>query len=374
MGRLPKQGLDYFPLDVNFYDDDKVALIVSEFGIIGEAILVRLLCRIYKNGYYWRWSDDECLLFCKWAGGRFVPNQVREVISGCLRRSIFDDRVFKMFSVLTSIGIQRRYMLATNERKEIIINPDFWLIDLPKNGKNRINRSINGINPPINRINRSINPQSKDNIYSNESILSSTTPTNVVVVESDAVRDNIISNQVKTNAGARGEAPGEEQKPARSDKCMARKRPQPRKTLRKDDAGGMDDPEISTLPAADATWRDNFEIYLTELRMAYKTLRKDDAWISTQQRFYPNMNILLSLEKACVNFWATEAGWHHKKKQKSKTIDWRRTLTNAISQPQNKVYNDNRTHNNGNASSGVSEDFKRGIYETLLRGSRPEGV
>ena len=35
---------------------------------------------------------------------------VSEVLQGCLSRSIFDDRVFQMFGVLTSRGIQRRYL------------------------------------------------------------------------------------------------------------------------------------------------------------------------------------------------------------------------------------------------------------------------
>ena len=119
------------------------------------------------------------------------------------------------------------------------------------------------------------------------------------------------------------------------------------------------------------TWREDFEVYKAELRMAYKTLLRDDAWISTQQRFNPGMNIALSLEKACVNYWATEAAWHRKRKQRIKTINWRQTLTNALSQPQNKVYNDNRTHQKSGSNNGVSDDYKRGLLETLLGGSCP---
>lgn len=119
------------------------------------------------------------------------------------------------------------------------------------------------------------------------------------------------------------------------------------------------------------TWREDFEVYKAELRMAYKTLLRDDAWISTQRRFNPGMNIALSLEKACVNYWATEAAWHRKRKQRIKTINWRQTLTNALSQPQNKVYNDNRTHQKGGSNNGVSDDYKSGVLETLLSGGCP---
>ena len=119
------------------------------------------------------------------------------------------------------------------------------------------------------------------------------------------------------------------------------------------------------------TWREDFEVYKAELRIAYKTLLRDDAWISTQQRFNPSMNIKLSLEKACLNYWATEAAWLRKRKQRIKTINWRQTLTNALSQPQNKVYNDNRTHQKSGNNNGVSDDYKRGLLEKLLDGGCP---
>ena len=119
------------------------------------------------------------------------------------------------------------------------------------------------------------------------------------------------------------------------------------------------------------TWREDFEIYKDELRIAYNSLMQDSAWISTQQRFNPHVNIQLSLEKACVNYWATEAAWQRKRKQRIKTINWRQTLTNALSQPQNKVFNDNRTNQTARSTNGVSDDYKMGILETLLGGRSP---
>ena len=85
------------------------------------------------------------------------------------------------------------------------------------------------------------------------------------------------------------------------------------------------------------TWRDSFEIYLEELRLEYKKLINDPEFISSQEKFHPNIDIKLSLEKACVNYWATEAGWKKKKSErKTKNINWKSTLTNAIDL--NKVY------------------------------------
>lgn len=85
-----------------------------------------------------------------------------------------------------------------------------------------------------------------------------------------------------------------------------------------------------------SNWKNDFEFYKSELRKVYKELIADVNFILEQEKFNPNIDIKLSIEKACTNFWATEAGWKHKKKSRSKEIDWKSTLTNAISM--NKVY------------------------------------
>jgi len=98
MSRPIKKGLTYFPFDVDFFEDDKIKLIESEFGFKGSQIAIKLLCKIYKeNGYYYQWGNDECLLFCKNAGAEFVPNLVNEVIKRLVKRSFFNERVLIRF-------------------------------------------------------------------------------------------------------------------------------------------------------------------------------------------------------------------------------------------------------------------------------------
>ena len=50
------------------------------------------------------------------------------------------------------------------------------------------------------------------------------------------------------------------------------------------------------------TWRNDFEIYKSELREEYLKLINDDEFLETQKRFHPGVDIKLSIEKACVNF------------------------------------------------------------------------
>ncbi|UVQ81022.1 DUF4373 domain-containing protein [Parabacteroides distasonis] len=57
MARPNKEGLDYFPFDVDFFSDEKIGSISGEFGIKGEITAIKLLCAIYRNGYFILWND-----------------------------------------------------------------------------------------------------------------------------------------------------------------------------------------------------------------------------------------------------------------------------------------------------------------------------
>jgi len=75
---------------------------------------------------------------------------------------------------------------------------------------------------------------------------------------------------------------------------------------------------------------------LSECKEAYRKYYNDDQFIKVQSQLNPNVNIKLSITKGFENFWGTEAGWKHKKKSRSKEIDWRQTIINSIDL--NKVY------------------------------------
>ena len=124
------QGIDYFPFDVSFFDDDKIVLIEEEFGTKGSYVALRLLCKIYSEGYYCHWGDDDCRLFTRRLGGTFVSKMVNEIVQGLVRRSFFDKGVFDSFHVLTSKGIQQRFFEITKRRKnESNINMQFLVLD-----------------------------------------------------------------------------------------------------------------------------------------------------------------------------------------------------------------------------------------------------
>lgn len=121
----------------------------------------------------------------------------------------------------------------------------------------------------------------------------------------------------------------------------------------------------------EVTWRDSFDVYLQDCRDAWKRWMNDRDWLEERRRFNPGVDIRLTLEKACKEFWATEAGWLHKKKGRGKTIDWKRTFEYAISQKTNRVYE--RSKDNSRGKDGLTdeerEQFER-TFQGIINASR----
>ncbi|MGP4061480.1 Lin1244/Lin1753 domain-containing protein [Halobacillus sp. H74] len=126
MVRPFKEGIDYFPLDIDMDQDDKVAIIEAMHGIEGFGVLVKLLMKIYKEGYYYEWNNREQLLFSKRVNVNI--NLVQEIVNDCIEEGLFDKNIFNEHRVLTSKGIQRRYLEAVKRRKEVRFIADFFLI------------------------------------------------------------------------------------------------------------------------------------------------------------------------------------------------------------------------------------------------------
>ena len=57
MARPEEYGLKYFSFDVDFFTDEKIEAISGEFGIKGEIAAIKLLCAVYRNGYFIEWNE-----------------------------------------------------------------------------------------------------------------------------------------------------------------------------------------------------------------------------------------------------------------------------------------------------------------------------
>lgn len=129
MARPRKQGIDYFPFDVDFFQDEKVVAIAGEFGLKGEITMIKLLCAVYRNGYFVEWSE-----MMKYKLLTQLPGVSAELLDHIVLRLVkwgfFDKGLFDSASVLTSSGIQRRYFEAVKYRRQ---NADLpFLLSLPQ--------------------------------------------------------------------------------------------------------------------------------------------------------------------------------------------------------------------------------------------------
>ncbi len=131
-----KIGLDYFAFDVDFFDNDKIEFLGARFGLRGENIAIRLLCRIYRGkGYYCSWGKDEALLFAKRAGDGCTAELAEQVVEELAERDFFDKTLFQRYGILTSREIQKRYLEAAAKRSRIELRAELLLIS-PENRHN----------------------------------------------------------------------------------------------------------------------------------------------------------------------------------------------------------------------------------------------
>lgn len=154
MARPLKNGLDYFPMDVDFFDDDKIAFVSAKFKSEGELIAIKLLCRIYRNGYYCKWGEDEAILFAmKTLGNIDKLDILKSVVEELLERDFFNKELFEKYGVLTSRGIQKRYekIFTRNSRKVKNTYPEINLLESDKTPQKEVEKELNGRKPPTQR-------------------------------------------------------------------------------------------------------------------------------------------------------------------------------------------------------------------------------
>ena len=118
------------------------------FGMKGLGIIIKLFQKIYGiHGYYCEWNDRVASRFANREA--FVGvDVVREVVAAALRESknhesLFDKEMYTKYGILTSRGIQKRYLKAAKslKRKDIFPVLEYVIIplddsDIGNSGKN----------------------------------------------------------------------------------------------------------------------------------------------------------------------------------------------------------------------------------------------
>lgn len=173
MARPTKRGLDYFPFDVGFFGDKGIRILKARYGSDGIAVYIKLLCDIYKEGYFLpveSW-EDYVFVIADEIGATF--DKVQQVITFLHNRAMV--RIFEkdeltgygVDAVITSHGIQKRYATAQKSRRKKSIDEikrGFWL--LSEDEEKEINAfyksGINGGFSEINPDNSENNPNKSE--------------------------------------------------------------------------------------------------------------------------------------------------------------------------------------------------------------------
>lgn len=165
MARPNKEGLDYFPFDVDFFSDEKIGSISGEFGIKGEITAIKLLCAIYRNGYFILWNDALKMSLLRGLPGISLE-LLEQIVTRLVRWGFFEQTLFSTVSVLTSKGIQERYFKAIKRRKDSSNYP-YLLVNVDNN---KVNVSNNDINVNTNTIKERKGNKNRESLNTRETL------------------------------------------------------------------------------------------------------------------------------------------------------------------------------------------------------------
>ena len=108
-GRNVKRGLVYFRMDCDIFQDRKLKRLMRRWQNDGLAVYLALLCEIYRDKGYYVTADDD--LIADIADTCLLDDERTTLIyNDCIDLGLFDREILKQQGLLTSKGIQARYL------------------------------------------------------------------------------------------------------------------------------------------------------------------------------------------------------------------------------------------------------------------------
>lgn len=135
-GRNVKRGLMYFRLDCGLFQDRKLKRLMRRWQNDGLAVYLALLCEIYRDKGYYIVADqdliadiaDTCLL---------DDDRTSSIFHDCIELGLFDRQLYEHSELLTSRGIQARYLdIMAVLRRKAGIDAEYSLISSEEIGDN----------------------------------------------------------------------------------------------------------------------------------------------------------------------------------------------------------------------------------------------
>lgn len=138
MARPQRLGLDYFPLDSNFFFSPDIKSLKRRHGPDGICVYLFLLTQIYEGkGYYCEYNEDMTLTLADELNMK--EGAVRQVVTYLTGRSLLtridlpgSSTRPSPVTVITSTGIQRRWQAAkcdSGRKTPIRVDKRIWLLD-----------------------------------------------------------------------------------------------------------------------------------------------------------------------------------------------------------------------------------------------------
>lgn len=121
-----KQGLDFFNIDVDIDEDEKIVALDKKFPETYKFIIF-MWKFIYKHSYYVHWTELEIGKFQ--TKTRFSREFIDDIVKYCIEIEIFDGKLYEKYGILTSQSIQTRWLVNSKRRKIIGLQQHFTLID-----------------------------------------------------------------------------------------------------------------------------------------------------------------------------------------------------------------------------------------------------
>jgi hypothetical protein len=123
-------GLDFFNVDVNIFSDAKIIKLIHRYGPLGLMSYVLVLTHVFMKGYYLEASpSDLAYILLNGIGGKYIngKNKLQEIILYLAYIDLIDKDMLNQ-NIITSKGIQKRFLVATRSRKQQDLSKH-WLLD-----------------------------------------------------------------------------------------------------------------------------------------------------------------------------------------------------------------------------------------------------
>lgn len=128
MARPLKAPAEKFLLDVDIFDSAEIMQISKAYGAIGEIVAIRLMCDIYRNGYYLKWGKAEQIRLLKQMP-YLSKQKLCTIVEMLVSLDLFDSAMFFAHNVLTSAKIQQNHIETQRRYRRSAHIANYGLID-----------------------------------------------------------------------------------------------------------------------------------------------------------------------------------------------------------------------------------------------------